>query len=92
MLPWERLAHAYDAAVASASGEDVKVGSTTTRVSDFVNRGPEFDALYFPPLLDAGRRIIDRAFRLSSFHARTLRPRIPAQDLHAGRMAVLPAG
>jgi hypothetical protein len=77
------LARAYDAAVESAAGDDVKVGSTTTRVGDFVNRGPEFDALYvFPPLLDACCRVIGQAFKLSSFHARTLRPRISTQDLH----------
>jgi hypothetical protein len=79
----EQLARAYDAAVASATGDDVKVGSTTTRVSDFVNRGAEFDSLYvFPPLLEACCRVIGRAFKLSSFHARTLRPRTPNQDLH----------
>ena len=41
----ERLANAYTAAVASATVDDVKIGSTSTRVSDFVNRGPEFDPL-----------------------------------------------
>ena len=50
----ERLARAYDDAVASASGDDVKAGSATTRVDDFVNRGADFDALYvFAPLLMA---------------------------------------
>jgi hypothetical protein len=39
------LIAAYDAAVASADPDDVKVGSSTTRVRDFVNRGPEFDRL-----------------------------------------------
>src|SRR4051812_23330820 len=39
----DRLADAYTAAVASAAIDDVKIGSTSTRVSDFVNRGPEFD-------------------------------------------------
>ena len=38
------LIAAYDSAVASALADDVKVGSTTTRVNDFVNRGVEFDA------------------------------------------------
>ncbi len=41
-----QLSAAYDAAVASASPDDVRVGSTTTRVHDFVNRGSEFDELY----------------------------------------------
>lgn len=40
------LAATYDSAVASASPEDVGVGSTTTRVHDFVNRGADFDELY----------------------------------------------
>jgi phytanoyl-CoA dioxygenase PhyH len=79
----ERLANAYTAAVASADGDDVKVGSTSTRVGDFVNRGAEFDELYvFPPLLEACCRVIGRPFKLSSFHARTLRPGSPTEDLH----------
>lgn len=78
-----RLAGAYDAVMASATGDDIKVGSTTTRVSDFVNRGAEFDDLYiFPPLLDVCRDVIGPTFRLSSLLARTLRPHEPAQGLH----------
>ena len=34
----ERLDNAYTAAVASAIGDDITIGSTSTRVSDFVNR------------------------------------------------------
>ena len=50
----ERLAIAYNVAVASAIGDDVHIGSDSTRVADIVNRGPEFDDLYiFPPLLEA---------------------------------------
>jgi len=79
----QRLAGAYDAAVASAAPEDVKAGSTTTRVSDFVNRGAEFEAVYtFPALLEACATIIGHSFKLSSLHARTLRPHTPAQVLH----------
>ena len=79
----ERLSGAYDAAVASATVDEVKTGSTTTRVSDFVNRGADFDVLYiFPPLLAASLRVIGRPFKLSSLHARTLRPRSAAQGLH----------
>jgi hypothetical protein len=79
----QRPADAYDAAVASATGDDLRIGSATTRVTDFVNRGPEFDDLYvFPPLLAACCRVIGRPFKLSSLHARTLRPRTPAQGLH----------
>ena len=79
----DRVSQAYDAIVASASADDVHVGSTTTRVNDFVNRGDEFDDLYvFAPLLDACCRVIGRDFKLSSMHARTLRPHSPAQELH----------
>jgi hypothetical protein len=79
----ERIQRAYDDAVASAAADDVKVGTTTTRVSDFVNRGAEFDAFYVcPPLLDACVHIIGRPFKLSSFHARTLRSRARGSDLH----------
>jgi hypothetical protein len=77
------LVAAYDAAVASATGEDVRHGTTTTRVADFVNRGPAFDSLYlFPPLLQACHRVIGRPFKLSSLQARTLRPGAPHQGLH----------
>ena len=78
-----RLSAAYDAAMTGAAPDDVKVGSSTTRVRDFVNRGPEFDGLYLsPPLLKACCRIINAPFRLSTMHARTLRPELPAQNLH----------
>jgi hypothetical protein len=78
-----RMCRAYDAAVSSAAAVDVNVGSTTTRVNDFVNRGAEFDALYvLPPLLDACRQVIGRPFKLSSLHARTLRPHSLVSALH----------
>jgi ectoine hydroxylase-related dioxygenase (phytanoyl-CoA dioxygenase family) len=78
-----QLAAAYDAAVESAAPEDVKIGSSTNRVTDFVNRGPEFDGLYLhPPVLKACCHIISEPFRLSTMHARTLRPKTPAQNLH----------
>ncbi|MGB9178884.1 MAG: phytanoyl-CoA dioxygenase family protein [Pyrinomonadaceae bacterium] len=78
-----QLAAAYDAAVASASSDDLRVGSTTTRVNDFVNRGSEFDELYvYQPVLEACCRIIGQPFRLSTMHARTVRPRVQAQALH----------
>jgi hypothetical protein len=80
----ERLAAAYDAAVASADSTDMRIGRTTTRVDDFVSRGVEFDEVYVhPPLLQAARLVIGRPFKLSSLHARTLRPGSPAQELHA---------
>jgi Phytanoyl-CoA dioxygenase (PhyH) len=79
----ERLRRAYDDAAASAAADDVRVGSATTRVTDFVNRGAEFDALYvFPALLDACCRVIGRPFKLSSLHARTLRAHSPGSELH----------
>jgi ectoine hydroxylase-related dioxygenase (phytanoyl-CoA dioxygenase family) len=78
-----QLVASYDAAVSDAISDDVKVGSSTTRVRDFVNRSPEFDSLYLhPPVLKACCHIIARPFRLSTMHARTLRPGLPAQDLH----------
>jgi len=39
-----RLAAVYDAAVSGADPADVGGGRTTTRVWDFVNRAPDFDA------------------------------------------------
>ena len=78
-----RLAAAYDAAVDRAAPDDVSVGSSTTRVNDFVNRGPEFDGLYLHlPLLKACCRIVNQPFKLSTMHARTLRSGLPAQNLH----------
>jgi hypothetical protein len=77
------LADAYDAEVAAATGEDIHVGSTSTRVSDFVNRGPLFDSLYtYPPLLHAAAATVGGPFKLSSLHARTLRPGATVLDLH----------
>jgi hypothetical protein len=85
-VPAERMARVagvYDAVLASATGDDVKVGSTSTRVNDFVNRGPELDELYvFPPLLEACCRVIGRPFKLSALHARTLRAHTDAETLH----------
>lgn len=79
----QELTDAYTAAMASAIGDDLRVGSTTTRLKDLVNRGPAFGTIYvFPPLLDACRQVIGRPFKLSSLHARTLRPHTPAEELH----------
>src|SRR4051812_27295118 len=69
-----RLSEAYDRAVATADAADVSIRSST-RVSDFVNRGPEFDGIYiYRPLLAACCRIIGRPFKLSGMRARTLEP------------------
>src|SRR3954467_13378086 len=77
------LSRAYDSAVLEASPSDVRVGSTTTRVQDFVNRTAEFDGVYLhPPLLQACCRVIDQPFRLSSFLARTLNPGKVPKELH----------
>ena len=79
----ERLTTAYTEAATSATGDDIRVGSTSTKVSDFVNRGAAFDNLYvFPPLLEACCQVIGGPFKLSSFHARTLRQGAYAQELH----------
>jgi Phytanoyl-CoA dioxygenase (PhyH) len=78
-----QLAAAYDAAMFCAAAADVAIGSSTTRVHDFVNRGPEFDGLYvYEPVLAACCRIIAQPFKLSTMLARTVRPYAPAQNLH----------
>jgi hypothetical protein len=79
----EPLRNAYDEAVESTTGSDIRVGSTSTRVTDFVNRGPEFDEVYlYPPMLEACGLVIGAPFKLSSLQARTLRAGSPAQGLH----------
>lgn len=79
---WARLSEAYDRAVSTADPEDVSIRSST-RVSDFVNRGPEFDGIYvYPPVLAACCQIIGRPFKLSMMLARTLEPGAPVQPLH----------
>lgn len=78
-----QLAAAYDSTVASASPDDVGLGSTTTRVNDLVNRGSEFDELYvYKPVLEACCCIIKQPFKLSTMLARTVRPRSQTQKLH----------
>ena len=79
----ERLARAYDQAMIEAHPDDRSIGSSTTRVHDFVNRGPEFDCLYIhPPILAACDETIGQPFKLSSMLGRTLRPQAIAQRLH----------
>jgi hypothetical protein len=86
VVPAERLAplsDAYNTALASATGDDIRIGSTSTRVSDFVNRGAAFDDLYlFPVVLDACREIIGGPFKLSSLTGRSLRQGSAGQELH----------
>ena len=77
-----RLSEVYDRAIATADAADVRVASST-RVTDFVNRGSEFDGVYiFPPLLAACCLIIDQPFKLSGTRARTLEPGAPVEALH----------
>jgi ectoine hydroxylase-related dioxygenase (phytanoyl-CoA dioxygenase family) len=79
-----RLAAVYDAAVSAADPADLGSGRTTTRVSDFVNRAPDFDDLYvYKPILEACCRIIGAPFHLSTMHSRAVNPDAPAQELHA---------
>jgi len=78
-----RLQISYDDVCAHASPDDVHVGRSSTRVTDFVNRGAAFEPIYtWPPALDAARRVVKGPFRLSAFHARTLHPGATAQELH----------
>ncbi len=73
----------FDTAVSEAAGTDIHSGRTTTRVNDFVNRGTAFEELYIHPmLLAAAARIVGQEFKLSSFHARTVLPYTPSQELH----------
>jgi ectoine hydroxylase-related dioxygenase (phytanoyl-CoA dioxygenase family) len=77
------LQAAYDAACAQAVPEDVGLGRSSTRVTDFVNRGEAFDAVYtWVPVLAAAHDVVNGPFRLSAYHARTLRPGAAAQELH----------
>jgi hypothetical protein len=78
----ERYSQAYDRAVLGAPPADVSTRSST-RVSDLVNKGPEFDGIYiFGPLLAACSLIIDKPFKLSGMRARTLEPGAPMEALH----------
>lgn len=78
----EHLSQAYDRAVATADAADVRI-SSSTRMTDIVSRGPEFDAIYmFPPLLAACCAIIGRPFKLSGTRTRTLEPGAPVEALH----------
>jgi hypothetical protein len=81
--PLKCLVAAYNVAVASAADDDVRHGSTSTRVSDFVNRGSAFDDVYLvPALLRACASVIGGPFKLSSLLSRSLRPGSAAQELH----------
>jgi hypothetical protein len=80
-----QLSAAYDRAVAAADPADIHTGRTgaTTRINDFVNRGPDFDGIYiYPPLLAACCQIIGGPFKLSGMRARTLKPGASTERLH----------
>ena len=78
----DALAHAYDAALEADPAAN-KIGSTSVRVDEFVNRDPCFDALYIhSPLLDAAANLLGEDFKLSAFHARSVSPFVRAQALH----------
>jgi len=78
-----RLSAAYDSAFATASFDDVRVGTTTTRLNGFVNLGSEFDELYVcRALLKACGQTLRQPFKLSSMLGRTLRPHAQAEGLH----------
>ena len=78
-----RLTDEYDAAFASASADEIRVGSTTTKLSCVANHGRIFETLLlFPPLLDACCRVIGRPFKLSTLIGRTLRAGSSSQELH----------
>src|SRR5438046_9723477 len=50
----EQFAEAYDSAGAGSVSDDISMGSSTTRVDGFVNRGPECDTVYvYEPYLKA---------------------------------------
>ena len=81
----EQLTRAYDRAVATADSSDVHTARTgaSTRINNFVNRGPEFDNIYiYPPLLAACSQVIGGPFKLSGMRARTLHAGAPAEELH----------
>lgn len=79
----QRLAEDYDAAFASARADDIRVGTTSTRLTDLFNRGRVFEELVtFSPLLEACCRVIGQPFKLSSFAGRTVRAGAHDQGLH----------
>jgi ectoine hydroxylase-related dioxygenase (phytanoyl-CoA dioxygenase family) len=81
----ERISAAYDRAFAAATAPDLKVARSggSTRLTDFVTRDAEFDALYvLEPVLSACVDTIGPQFNLSSFSGRTVQPGAVSQGLH----------
>jgi hypothetical protein len=80
-----KLTAAYDRAMAEGQPPDLHRSSSgsNVRLANLVDRGAEFDELYLlPPVLDACTSVIGPAFKLSSFHARTVLPGARSQALH----------
>ncbi len=74
---------AYQRVMDEATGPDKSVGDTTTRVHDFVNRGPGFDEIYLcEAVLAACCRTIGQPFKLSNMLGRTVHPMATSQGLH----------
>ena len=79
-----KLGETYDLMVASARPPDLSIGRTTTRVSNIANYSSDFHQLcVYRPILDACSYVIRQPFKLSTLHARTVRPHSSAQPLHA---------
>ena len=79
----ERISTAYDRAFAAATAPDLKVARSggSTRLSDFVTRGAEFDDLYvLEPVLSACVDTLGAQFKLSSFSGLTVLPGAATQD------------
>jgi len=77
------LTDAYDQAMVEASGANLRIGSTTTRISDVLSFNPVFNEVFlFAPLLEACGHSIGEPFKLSSILGRTIRGGSSAQELH----------
>ena len=85
------LQAAYDRVVATADPADVRDGTRSIRVNIVAGKAG-FDSIYtHAPLLAAAAELIGDGFKLSAFHARTLKPHMPAEPLHQD-FAPLPDG
>src|SRR4249919_3098764 len=76
------LAQAYDDGFARAGDAQLRRGSTSLRLNGIAARRPFLDLYVHPPLVGAASALIGGPIRLSSFHARTLMPRVAAERLH----------
>lgn len=78
-----RVIQAYERATAEADPEEIGNGSTSVRINGIVGRAPMLGAIFgHAPLLRAASAIIGESFKLSAFHARSVRPGAVAQSLH----------